>query len=562
MKDSNDRRQRDEELDRFWDIDALIPKRRAPHTPANTEATEIVLEPPRQAVSKPMPNGKSEPIPRASSQVHSASEPRRHFIPPHQPDEARKVSPLLEYVPDNALVRRVRIYPWKSHYRYYEGFVRDAERLYAVQGTACPRVPFFSYVPQYSQMSRPQLEWYLWWRACVRRGEAPDTDYSYVLLYAYELINLSHKTDPTSTQRQLTLLWQAYRTTFHQLDTYLPDWICDHSLIHRLPPPEACMGELLSAVMTHCSLKEFYVPSGGEEGYVHALLAFCSNYQYRKSKFCTAEHTALFDRAITGALAEVSRQMSVDGKLFAAAKMDDSRLLRDAYTGALCSYHVKRKIEVEYCSFSRSHELRFFITDVVKYTENRIRQALGVRSRLTVYALSFPVRRLLDAYLDGILPSRVPPKPAEEPSAAYEKLYDLPKTALSLTHAAEIERVSWDTTERLVETFADGAEEERDEVLPPAPIACKPLVEIPDPVSDVAPSADFVPYFAFLQAVRNESPAEQRQASAARGVPLEVLADEVNALAADAYGDILLEECDGGFAVIEDYREILDEILK
>ena len=557
--DKNDKRRRDEELDRFWDIDALIPKRRAPYTPSSTDATEIVLEEPKKDEAKTAPSGKTEAIPKG--------EPKRHFIPPHSEAEAlQRPAPLLDYVPDNALVRRVRIYPWKSHYRYYEGFVRDAERLYAAQGASCPRVPFFSYVPQYSQMNRPQLEWYLWWRACVRRGESPDTDYSYVLLYAYELINLSHKTDALETQRELCKLWQNYRATFHQLDTYLPDWICDHSLIHRLPPPAACTGELLSAVMAHCGLKEFYVPSGGEDGYVRALLAFCSNYQYRKSKFCTAEHSALFDRVITGALAEVSRHMSVDGKLFAAAKMDDSRLLRDAYTGALCSYQVKRKIEVDYCSFSRSHELRFFITDVVKYTENRIRQSIGVRSRLTVYALSFPVRQLLDAYLDGVLPKRAPIKSAEEPTAAYEKLYDLPKAELSLEHAAEIERVSWDTTERLVEAFAD-VENSVESPFPPMPLQYEIVPQATEDAESEQENAPtnasaFAAYLAFLQAVQRGDGAGQRTAAKEAGALPEVLADEVNGIAADLFGDILLEECDGAFAVIEDYREILEEILK
>ena len=32
-----EKKKRDAELDEFWDIDALIPKRRAPHYAANTE---------------------------------------------------------------------------------------------------------------------------------------------------------------------------------------------------------------------------------------------------------------------------------------------------------------------------------------------------------------------------------------------------------------------------------------------------------------------------------------------------------------------------------------------
>ena len=84
------------------------------------------------------------------------------------------------------------------------------------------------------------------------------------------------------------------------------------------------MGELLSTAMSHCTLKEFYVPSGGVDGYLRALLVFCSNYDYRKSKFYIGENTELFDRIILGALREVTRLVSDDGKLFVSAGMDDS----------------------------------------------------------------------------------------------------------------------------------------------------------------------------------------------------------------------------------------------
>ena len=554
----DEKKKREEELDRFWDIDALIPKKRVPHMPADTETAEIVLEPKSATVS---PSNAAEAIPKQE-------EAKRHFIPPHTAEEFdRHPAPEVEYTPDNALVRVVRLYRWKSTYRYYEGFVRDAEKLYPVVGAESPRVPFFSYVPQYSQMNRAQLEWYLWWRACVRKGEFPDTDYSYVLLYAYELINLSHRIDPKTTQDELCKIWVHYRNTFYQLDSYLPDWICDHSLIHRLPPPPVCTEEMLPAVMAHCTLKEFYVPSGGADGYIRALLAFCSNYNYRKSKFCVGENVELFDRAIMGALKEVTERMSADGKLFATAGMDDSKLTRDAYTGALCSYRIKRRIEVEYCSFSRSHELRFFITDVVKYTENKIRATLGIRSRLTIYALPISVRKILDGYLEGFLPTRAAnARKQTEKSAEYEKLYDLPRKTLSLSDAAEIERLSWDTTEKLVEAFTEEAEEEQ--VSPIAVPMPKPVMS-PMPESELEGREDETDladamgsYLPFLRAVRDGDSMGQRNAARDAGMPLEVLADEVNGIAAELTGDILLEDRDGVFAVIEDYREILEDILK
>lgn len=549
---TDEKKQRKDELDRFWEIDDLIPKKRAPHYPHNTEAVEIELPSPTQPRDGAAQRESAVIPPRDDA-------PKPHFIPPHTPEElSNRPKPQLEYTPDNALVRRVRIYPWKGDYRYYEGFLRDAKRLYAVTGQQCERVPFFSYVPQYAQMNRAQLEWYLWWRTCARAGEFLDTDYSYVLLYLYEIINLSEEMEVQESQTLLCKLWMRYRPIYRQLDGYLPDWICDYSLIHRLPPPTQESGVTLSSVMTHCTLKEFFVPTGGDEGYLSALLAFCSNYDYTKSKFYTGENVALFDQTVRGVLQEVTQRLSSEGKLFSLSKMDDSRMVRDAFTGALCSFRIKRRIEVEYCSFSRSHELRYFITDVVKYTENLLRGALGVRSRLSVYALPVSVRELLEAWC---APRLVKAKPQKKPVevCAYEKLYDLPRTELSLSNAADIERLSWETTERLVEAFEDATE---------PPKTTVEAIEEPVAVSmptDPVPHAESDPlgrYRAYLSACLAENASAKREALRAANVGEEVLVDEINTLAADLFGDILLEESDAGFAVIEDYREMLEALLR
>ena len=295
---------------------------------------------------------------------------------------------------------------------------------------------------------------------------------------------------------------------------------------------------------------------------IRALLAFCSNYDYHKSKFCNGEREKLFDTAVCGALREVTRYLSRDGRSFAVAGLDDSKLTRDAYTGALCSYRNKRRIEVEFCSFSRSNELRYFVTDVIKHTENRLRAALGIRSRLTVYALSTPVRQLLDEYLDQILPKRlITERKKDDAAEVYERLYELPKKELSLRDAAEIERLSWDTTERLVEAFEEAEAAPIADLQPTTPITPpEPSAFLTDSDTDTLQAA-LRPYLTFLQAVRDGDAAGQQNAARKARLPLEVLADEVNALAAEHMGDILLEEADGLYTVIEDYQDVLKNIL-
>ncbi|MBQ9773272.1 MAG: TerB N-terminal domain-containing protein [Clostridia bacterium] len=547
---NENRTSRADELDEFWDIDALIPPRRAVQYARDTDTAEIVFDPP----SGQADSAKTVPVPQRST------EPERHFIPPHTPKELVAPPPDEEYTPENSLIRTVRLYKQKSQYRYYEDFLRDAKRLYPVKGEACEHIPFFSYVPQYSQMNRAQLEWYLWWRENFRRGECLSTDYSYLLLHAYELINLAGRMEPASAQQSLCRLWLAYRDVFHQLDGYLPEWICDLSLIHRLAPPALFEGQTVHAAMSRCTLKEFYITSSGEEGLIRGLPVFCSNYDFHKSKFCTEENKPLFERLIYGALREVGHKTGKDGALFQTDAMDTSRMVRQSYQGALCAQSVKRRIAVEYTSFSCSHELRFFITDVIKYAENRIRAHLGVRSRLSIYALSASVREMIDAYLDAHLPKHERSTVGKnEPPAAYERLYDLPRTPLSLSNAQQIERASWDTTERLIEAF----EEEGEEDTVPIPVPSVDAQMPPPPSVDTNGDADaFFPYLPFLRAALDENFAKQREAAREMKKMADAVADAINTLAAESFGDVLLEDCGAGYAVIEDYRDSVEMLLE
>ncbi len=549
MEEKNSR-QRDAEMDDFWDIDALMPPRRAAHYAHDTEAVEILLEP-----------QSGEMRPRGAAIPPRSDAPERHFIPPHTAAEMRAAPPPdAEYTPERSLIRAVRLYRQKSQYPYYEDFLRDAMRLYAAHGVECAHIPFFSYVPQYSQMNRAQLEWYLWWRENFRNGGTLTTDYSYLLLYAYEQINLAGRVDPSLARDALCRLWLGYREVFRQLDGYLPEWICDLCLIHRLPPPREIEGQILFAAMSRCALKEFYITSSGEEGLLRVLPIFCSNYDFHKSKFCTEENKPLFERIIYGVLREVGHKTGKNGGLFDTDAMDTSRMVRMSYQGALCAQSVKRKIVLEYTSFSCSHELRYLITDIIKYTENRIRAHIGVRSRLSVYALSTAMRAMIDAYLDAHLPKQnaAVAKKEEEP-AAYERLYDLPRAPLSLSNALEIERASWDTTERLIEAFeAEAAEEAATAEVPlPMPEATREAADGEEDLRRVCR-----PYAAFIRAALDEDLAAQRAVAKEMGKMPDAVADAINELVAEGTGDVLLEDTGEGYAVIEDYCDLARSLIE
>ena len=183
-----------EELDRFWDISALTPRcRQIKHRrPESVEAVEITLDNPadgfdavkgqRLTSTTPSKNEGCGDHPRSSSGEGES-------ISPPAPDD--------DYAPQHRLIHRVRIYDKSGAYNYYEQFLDHARRVAGLRGTECQPTPFFSYVPQFSQLTKPQLNWYLWWRECLWSGSCPDTDFSYILLYIFELLNLSNCLEST-----------------------------------------------------------------------------------------------------------------------------------------------------------------------------------------------------------------------------------------------------------------------------------------------------------------------------------------------------------------------------
>ncbi|HOA84794.1 MAG: hypothetical protein GX057_00295 [Clostridiales bacterium] len=599
---------RDEHDDGFWDdILSLLPRRgqakHPPRKPRSTFTIDITIDPP-DADTAPSVVSKVFDTPMFRITVNKTeknSPPQpgdsevliKRFIPPHTAEEfANSPKPDDEYVPEHILIRKVKIFNWKTSYNYYEQFLAHARKIRYVKGHECRPTPFFSYVPQYSQLSRAQLDWYLWWRERAASGEYLKTDYSYILLFIYEIINTGGHDNPAWGQKQLLGLWSAYRDEFPRFDKMLGEWICDFSLIHHLPPPAAIPGKLPPEAVQSCTLKEFYIAAGGgsAEAYCNMLLIYCTNYNYRSSKFAKGDVLKLYDKHIPGALTRVIDRFSDAGGLLSGLELENSRMIRDAFAGALCSYRIKKRIEVEYCSFSRSHELRFLVTDIIKYSENKLRAHLGIKSRLSIYALPVPIRECIDEYFAELLPKKR--KAPEQPSNEYDKLYDVPPAPISPERAAEIERSSWETTERLIEAFGDTEPETDylpgklntavDELLGRLDADTDIVKDTEDPEKTGSP-ADITPgtakvsentagatkttlamalgeLFEFVRLADRRDYAGQRRFAAERGMLPDLVADKINEIAAGVIGDIILAGDDAGYSLIAEYRkEIFDD---
>ncbi len=529
------------EKDDFWDIASLVPKRSGTvHYARSTHGVDLEFS--------------EKNVKSATREGSTSQEPStviKRYIPPHSDERLtrKEIFDFCEsYDPQNSLLHRVTLKKLTCPYHYYGEFLSDAIQYSEVRGTCCEYVPFFSYVPQYNQLSEQQRSFYFWFRENARQQNFIETDSCYVLLYVYELINLGNRLDVKESQKMLTALWNAYHAKFPSIESKLADWICDFSLIHRLPPPKNGTLEMVNRVQ---SLKEFYIamPQGDIDGCVRSLLQFCNSYDYRKSKFYKRETAELFDTHIFGVLREAVLHYSKDGRILSGLTGEDSRLMRDAYAGALCVAKERYRIEVEYCSFSRSNELRFLVGDIVKYAENRIRGTIGVKSKMSVYSVSTELRMRIDNYLEENLPKRRVGKENKE-KQAYEAMYDIPRKPFSLSDARKIEEDSWSTTRDLIEAFESEAVTDA---------SVEPMVnEARTAQSENDMRTSFGALWEILLVLFEGREDAIHQAAKKQGKMPDALADEINEIASEAIGDALIEETSGGYRIIEDYRDMIE----
>ena len=131
--------------------------------------------------------------------------------------------------------------------------------------------------------------------------------------------------------------------------------------------------------------------------------------------------------------------------------------------------------------------------------------------------------------------------------------------APSLARAAEIENDSWETTKRLVEAFETPENEEKasngiEKAAKVSQIAEKPQAVSIHVDNTLAGALGELCGFFLLRGAK-----AQREFALSRGMMPDAIVDRINTVAGDMLGDILLEEGDDGYTVIEDYREILIE---
>ena len=535
-----------EEIDAFWDLDRLLPKKKAP-TLTRPAALPVTVTVTQDA---------------SASETQDRERETRLSI-------GREELPAEEavYVPkSNPFLLSVTLSRPKTVYSFYGHFVRDAHRYFNEEGKEVPYTAFFSYIPQYSQLSEAQRAYYFFFRQAARRAKLVKTDFSYLMLLVYEILNLPDLVPPEEGIQHLTFLWKGYRKDFPQIDKYLAAWLPDYCLLHRLPCPNAALSPILSEVLAAADFKEFYLGDASEltEAGMEALIALASDYRYRYSRYAVGEMLPRFESAMHGALYPVISRLLSEENIGALAT--EKKKEHMAFTGSLCAHNLRCRLSVTYCPFAETPRFRTLLTQAVKYTENKLRAEMAVKSRLSVTGLPPVYKAMINRYFEeNGAPRQKKAAPREE--AAYLSRYEAESTGLSLAGAADIEEDSWEVTRLLVEEEAPTKSNKIEETVKNISIDKENTANFHLQPPTLEKTPDFLPSCRLITEYElSEAAVSFLRILCEKGYPAAfswaksenfshfTLLEEINGAFFTHFGDIVLEENENGaISVIQDY---------
>lgn len=461
---------------------------------------------------------------------------------------------------------------------FYGKFATNAHRSHADRAICgvtpeTERVPYFSYVPQYSHMNLAQITFYKAVRESIIRGEYPECDLSYVLLYIYEIINLPDMIPADEGVQLLANIWLGYRKMHPRLDSYLCEWLPDYCMIRALHLPE-CVYPLLPEIVPKAQFKEFYFSvstdaptstansvSTAELSFILAktLIELSSDYDYRSAKYYR-ENKAAYDTLIPAALSHVMHEAQIAERgIFNSDRI--YKITRDSYAGAVAFSGIKRWLDIEFTSFTRRADTRDLVTALVKYAENKLRVVLGIKAKLSPGEIDPADTAIIDRFFDPIIPAAAKLRAEDRYMPAdYMKNYESEDSGFDFMTASEIERTSWSNTALLTG---------EDELIPEAELTEE--IDIPGQLSSegyfeeidlstadaeendeaYAPAVEDI----IRLGVKSALEATFAEFCRARGIHQGELADRINNVFIDVLGDVILEDHGAGFELIEDYRE-------
>ncbi len=564
----------------FWDLGEFkrpskssIPSRSNINFRSSTEAVEISVA--DNSEISPFFDGK---LTRNSAGTEQITK----FIPPHSDKGFVKKHVLFEYEPENPLIKSVKVFSDKPDEKLFVEsnlFIRERNALLDRSTSEHPPVPFYSYSPRYSQLNKSQLRWYLWWRENTRKGIFLKTDESYIMLYAYELAATGDGEDKQKALSMLCSLLTEFSTSDLGIvyKIMIRDIICDFCLIHKLKAPMDKLFKTERQVLLGSFLPEFFIDFSQSKELCSPAVASLSLYDYRRSKCYTESNAKIYKQGVDGAINAVFGNDEAFNSITSFTKGVYSAVTNERHPFNRMVNIINKSIKLEIVFYELS-SIKTAVTDIVRYSENKIREHLGIRNKIHVLTINPLARSAIDEFFAQNMPPRqFVDRRRKDARAAqevheYDKLYDVPKVEISPERALEIERLSWDTTKKLTEAFAYGndiVDKNTDSKVSDLQEVSKKIPQVAQAESTTASPTEEQSLYGqlysklgkvaeFINLCRGSNLITQRKFASSYSTTTDELADKINETAVELFGDIILENDGGAYTIIQDYLFLFD----
>ncbi len=440
-------------------------------------------------------------------------------------------------------------------------FLTEAKRYAGRQEEQGRYVSFQATSPTYAVMTDSQKKWYFCWRTQVRRGHYLNTDLAYVLVYIYELIHKVGVEDSEEGYQRLLAIWLQYRLRIPILDQFLIDWLVDYRLFYQLPEP------LKPYIMNASAPPVFQVPEivfaqYAQEGLIRLsmdLLVYLLDYDPQRSRFYQANRSVL-EQEIPQVLQYLDRVFGkMKGKgLFDQIPMATHTIRRRPFEGVPGFSYDRSEIVIAKIKPYTTHKpLRKYLTAIVRYSENKLRHIHRYKTLLPVAGLDPFIKRQIDRYFDryyGI------------PQA--ERDFDQ-EVKIDFEAVARLQRESSDIVSLLLSD-----DEEAVHADPPTEDASKSSEKYEDQNNKPIVFSESSQWTVFFQTLapyqlnaviimvnQDDVKAKLKVLATSHSIMIQSLIDEINEIALDTIGDLLIDGYDS-FLLNEEYHEQLISMIQ
>ncbi|WP_454191437.1 TerB N-terminal domain-containing protein [Paenibacillus sp. Marseille-Q7038] len=326
-----------------------------------------------------------------------------------------KVKPIM--MPEDTLKRKGNLVvspqtferdaDWEKQFMFLtreQTFVKQAREFESVVCSEAPFVSYRAYWPTYEQMSSAQKKWYFYWRKEVKQGRYPDTDLSYLFLYIYELIHGVGWTAPEEGLALLDEVWFGYGEREKKIDTYMREWIYDFCLVHGLEMPyKELMEKIPRKLSDELKEREWMRRFTSDPlDLPWDMLSMLLNYDAEQSRFFKEQGRKEMKTYAPKVIALVDRYWLKKHGLRLIHRFWPEEVTRKRILFRSAVYDPDfygKHAEVRVFPISDHPPFRDYLTQLVRYTENKLREFMGFKGRLRGVKLESEVEELVTRYL-------------------------------------------------------------------------------------------------------------------------------------------------------------------